>query len=553
MSKEHKERISKIFAGALPPQGSTAHKIIREKIERFQTPQSKKHAAKQLTIFVNSCSALLNNGIGYPVDALLRYYIGEFNHRAATAGLYSMPTSFAFMEAFMEYQRPLCIFLPKLESNTLCSFTDFLDWATSNNQDPNAQTLKSSIENNRIYLFSNTSNPSNLKFRCTNGIDIGVLSAGILRDRNEIIVFLQLAESEAGMSFDFDPIQSQVGLRKVFPFAATQKEGLKISSDLIHERVRPKGMLEGYESVCMMRFDIEKQAILNRAIYQDWGDSYRALVDDIHVLGAKDYESLTIDQRKVYDASVAGCNGYQEVFELCRQFALLPQFKTSYAAHTLHFEQATELKLTGMGIKGKRIIENAIDEVKIFTRQINKIEVPRDAITGNLIVKVPSYLFEDTGYWKLLAPWEQGSDEHGLPEQGRTWVKQDRPERAAQAAYELKPSKFQKSPVADNTRSTFGYIYVMRSAQHEKNVFKIGLTTRESRVRAKELTASTSSVDQFSVMQEWEVSDCHKAEAAIHLQLVSYRVNPKREFFKCDYRHIFSTIHEIVDSINSAD
>ena len=92
----------------------------------------------------------------------------------------------------------------------------------------------------------------------------------------------------------------------------------------------------------------------------------------------------------------------------------------------------------------------------------------------------------------------------------------------------------------------------MRSAQHEKDVFKVGLTTRNTLTRAKELSSNTSSIDQFGIMQEWAVSDCHKAESTIHALLAQYRVNKKREFFKCEYRHIFSTIHQVVESINSS-
>jgi hypothetical protein len=553
MSKEQQGRLAKLFAGALPPLGTVARKRIQEKINQSQTPESKQLVAELMNRFIASRFVVRNNGLGYPIDQLLRYYVDEYNHRAATAGLYSMPTSFSFMEAFMEYQRPLCIFLPKSELNSLCSFTDFLDWATSKNQQTNSETLKQSIESNRVYLFSNTANPDSLKFRCRNNVEISVLSAGLIRDRNEIITFLQLAESEPGIELEFKKGHSNDNLRKMHPFAASQKEGLQIASELAHERVQTKGMKGGYESVCMMRFDVEKQAILNRAIYQDWGDSYRASVDDSKVLGGKDYQNSTAEQRRIYDSCVEVCNDYQVAFELCQQFTLLPHFQSSYLASTHHFEQPTQLKQARTGLKASRLIDSAINEQKIYSRKVCRIEVPRDISTGKLVLKISSYDFEDSGYWQTLMPWEIGHDENGLPEQGRTWIKANLPTRSGAVAHELTPSKLLRSPVADKTRATYGYIYVMRSAQHEKDVFKIGLTTRESSVRANELSSSTASVDRFSVMQRWEVSDCHKAELAIHDKLSIYRVNPKREFFRCEYQLIFRTIHDVIDSINSAD
>lgn len=550
MSSEHKERVAKIFAGVLPPRGTAAHEAITRRIQKLSTPETKKHAAQMLEVFVSTCFAISKNGIGFPIDALLRYYIQEFNHRAATAGMYSMPTSFSFMEAFMDFRRPIFIFLPKQENNRLCSFSDFLDWTTSADQAPDPSTLKNSIESNRIHFFSNTSNPDLLKFRCSNGVDISILSAAIVRDRNEIVVVLQISESEAGEDMRLDWAEAKRRLKEVDPFAAAQKEKLKLSTDWTHGRVTPKGLTAGYESVAMMRFDIEKQAIVDRGLYQDWGDSYRTFVDVVQAFGAKDFESLTEDQRKVYESSVNTCNKYQEIFELCRHFALLPLFSASYAAHTRHFEQPTELRAATTGLKEKKLLEKAIDETKVYVRSVQQINAPKDEITGRLIVKIPGYTYEDSGYWKMLSPWELGVDKHGLPEQGRTWVTQDRPTRAARSAYELRPSRNIDPSPADQTRSTFGYIYVMRSAQHEKDVFKIGLTTRDPATRARELTANTSSVDQFGVMQQWEVSDCHKAEAEIHMQLEPFRVNKKREFFKCDYRQIFGVIHEVVEKIN---
>jgi hypothetical protein len=551
MSSEQDERFAKMFAGSLPPRGTTAHQAILKTLANNKTPAIDAYAKKQFEIFTSTRFAVANNGIGFSIDGLLRYYVDEFNHRSATSGLYSMPTSFGFMEAFLEYKKPLFIFLPKPEINILCSFIDFLDWTTSNDQAPDTNNLKNSIGNNQCYLFSNTANPDLLKFKCKNSVEVSVISAAVVRDRSEMVVVLQIAESEPGDHFEYDELESRKSLKQLMPFWAKQKEGLSISDDYVHERVRPEGQLAGFVSIAMIRYDIERQAIVDRALYQDWGDQFRAFVDVVQVFGAKDFENLSPEQRKLYNAGVASCNEYQEVFELCRHFALLPYFAASYAEHTKQYDQPTELRSVSSGLKDKRLLEKALDETKVFIRRVNKIEVPRDTLSGEILIKITPYSYEDSGYWRLLSPWEQGVEKQGLTEQGRTWIKQDRPIRAGRETHELKPSIQSNHSAADQTRSTFGYIYVMRSAQHAKDVFKVGLTTRETSTRAKELTSSTSSVDQFGVMQEWEVSDCRKAEAAIHQRLDAFRVNPKREFFKCDYRHIFMVIHEIVEKVNS--
>lgn len=551
MSGEQEERKKQIFSGSLPPNGTAARKAIISKIEKLQTPQTKAYAEQMFEVFRGTCFAISNNGAGFPLDKLVRYYIHEFNHRSAVAGLYSMPSSFEFMEAFMNFKKPAHVFVPKPENNILCSFPDFLDWATISGQEPVTATLRDSIGDGQIYLFSNMSNPESLRFRCNNGIDISILGAALIRDRDEVVITVQISESEPGDDMSVDWATARQRLKEVDPFAAIQKENLTISNDNRHGRVNPVGLTNGFESVVMMRFDIEKQAIVNRALYQDWGDQYKVFVDVVQVFGATEFESLSPDQQKIYEASVKCCDGYQEVFELSRHFALLPLFLTSYASHTTSFNQPTELKAATSGLKEKRLIAKALDETKVYTRIIHRVDTPKDLSSGELVVKIPDYYYEDSGYWKILAPWEQGVDKNGLSEQGRTWIKKSLPERTAHPMHELRPSKQITSPIADKTKSTFGYIYVMRSAQHSKDVFKVGLTTRDTISRAKELTASTSSVDQFSVMQQWEVSDCHKAETEIHKQLDSFRTNKKREFFQCDYRHIFQVIHNVVESVNA--
>ncbi|MFC1860598.1 GIY-YIG nuclease family protein [Chloroflexota bacterium] len=91
-----------------------------------------------------------------------------------------------------------------------------------------------------------------------------------------------------------------------------------------------------------------------------------------------------------------------------------------------------------------------------------------------------------------------------------------------------------------------GYIYVMRSAAHAKDIFKIGLSRRSSEIRSAELSRTTGVPDQFLIVQEWEVSDCVKAEKLIHHALLKYRMKPEREFFKAPYKVIVKVIGEVI-------
>jgi hypothetical protein len=76
-----------------------------------------------------------------------------------------------------------------------------------------------------------------------------------------------------------------------------------------------------------------------------------------------------------------------------------------------------------------------------------------------------------------------------------------------------------------------GYIYILQNPSLGGDLLKVGKTTRDPRMRAKELSG-TSLPDSFVVVYFKEVLDCDKAERAVHRLLEPYRHSPNREFFK---------------------
>lgn len=68
---------------------------------------------------------------------------------------------------------------------------------------------------------------------------------------------------------------------------------------------------------------------------------------------------------------------------------------------------------------------------------------------------------------------------------------------------------------------------------------KIGASTDEPYVRAKQLSASTSAPTPFHVAYHRAVDDVNDIESRMHEALDQYRVNEGREFFSCSlYRAI---------------
>lgn len=167
--------------------------------------------------------------------------------------------------------------------------------------------------------------------------------------------------------------------------------------------------------------------------------------------------------------------------------------------------------------------------------------------------KAPNLKVDVSGFWKKLPVGEVGTDKQGRPIHGRTWVEKvltwteadDDPRPLLATHYPPKVAK--GGDVKEKGDS--GFIYVMRSAAHDKDIFKIGLTRRSTDIRSAELSRVTGSPDTFLVAQEWDVSNCTKAEAMIHKALSAFRLSPRREFFKAPYKEIVKAIETILEEL----
>ena len=85
-----------------------------------------------------------------------------------------------------------------------------------------------------------------------------------------------------------------------------------------------------------------------------------------------------------------------------------------------------------------------------------------------------------------------------------------------------------------NSDDTDEYIYIL-SRREEKNLLKIGMTTRNVLKRCQEINAATGVVFPYSPRKVFRVKDSKEAERIVHQALEEYRIRADREFFECDY------------------
>lgn len=84
-----------------------------------------------------------------------------------------------------------------------------------------------------------------------------------------------------------------------------------------------------------------------------------------------------------------------------------------------------------------------------------------------------------------------------------------------------------------------GYIYALINPSLH-GLVKVGKTTKEPEVRAKEISSDTGVPTPFIVAFKVFVSDCDSAELFLHslLQIKGFRINQNREFFNAPLNEI---------------
>lgn len=87
------------------------------------------------------------------------------------------------------------------------------------------------------------------------------------------------------------------------------------------------------------------------------------------------------------------------------------------------------------------------------------------------------------------------------------------------------------------------YLYIL-SRREEKDVLKIGMTTRNIKKRVDEINSATGVLYPYAARKVYKVKDCRKVEKDIHILLSDYRIRQDREFFRIEYGKACSMIED---------
>jgi len=542
MSKR-KDRMSEIAFHAIPPVGSEEHNQLIKKLEKQRDGNKKLN--KAIKSVGKKAAALISvqevNGAGYQADSMLREYNLEYNGRVYGGTLHDMPESFNVIEAFNSFIPPSATFILRQESDHLFSLNEFIDYVTSSNFDDTDLSFLNDLKEGVCHSYNSVSPPLDLTFPINNSKEYCFSATSFIRFGNEISMLL-VAGQICDLSKKTEEIINNVNQREMFSHRAHIKQSEELKA-LATPLDLDSNLLK---TLVLVRFDLETKTIDTRYIYEDWGNSYQGQTDDISAyiksngeLIDPKLEDLVKNMSKTMDES-------QALFNLCKTCLFLPKYFSDNEESVSIQRVPTDFLEFRKKLKHRKIISLVDAEQKITYRDVYTLEGSDKNYPDRSEFITPDFNVETTGFWKKLPVQSKGVGKNGQVVYGRTWVTQTLSWQEVENKPQALTAVRSKVKIdGDNA----GYIYVMRSAAHDKDIFKVGLTRRDTDVRAKELSRSTSSPDQFLVVEEWFVNDCVLAEKLIHSRLSEYRINPKREYFKARYNIIFSAVDEVINEL----
>ena len=108
----------------------------------------------------------------------------------------------------------------------------------------------------------------------------------------------------------------------------------------------------------------------------------------------------------------------------------------------------------------------------------------------------------------------------------------------------------------EEKRNYDGWVYILLNQAYPEDWVKIGMTTRTSQIRIRELSEGSAMPLEFRLVYEREVYDCAKVEKLIHKELHKYRItgqryDRRREWFKLPNKLAIDTMNKIADEENT--
>lgn len=529
---------------ALPPKGTVEHDSVIKYLQRHTSKEQDEYIGALWDKSVSIVTSQQLNGAGNQTDQAVRYFQKEYNNRAWSHGLHSFPSSFNVAEAFYHYKPDLNTFVLHDEVNSLFSFPDFVNWYTSCDISLDYHDSLEKMEEGVIYTYDNLLDPGELLYKVEQGSEIAISGFAMVRFGTEVSIMCVAGECTDLQSKTKELIELHSSYEPI-----EGKNGIIPDRELLVEAVGLKSKMQLWRFIALTRFNIDDMSQSVRYILYDSGISFDIITDDPTIFLNNKGEQLVENAEAMLEKSINKVNGYNALFDLCSSALFLPIYFDHHSEEIVIERCKTKYADEVGKISFKKIKVKSPIKYRIAHRNVNVLREQRNDINyREVIYSTQNFHMETSGFWKTLEPGKYGVDKKGDPIHGRTWVSKKITWMEAEEPTALMARGYLSAALPEGKNP--GYIYIMRSPLHLENVFKIGLTTRSSEARAKELSAATGVPGRIYVINQWAVSDCNAIEKEIHNRLVAYRVDHRREFFEGPLEHFMITVNMIIQELD---
>lgn len=327
-----------------------------------------------------------------------------------------MPGSFNVMEAFNEFLPPSATFRLREEKDHIFSFTGFIDYLTSNDNDFDISSVSEHTEDGVIYSYNSISNPLDITLSTTDDLEYGVIGFALVRFSNEVSILIL-----AGESCD---LQAKTAELKEVEFSKPLPH--KANMELDKEReIRAEPVAEGIElwkTILLMRVDLDTKTIDARHVYQDIGPAFIGKTDDLNnYLDERGY-FITPELEEIAKESGAELDRYNPLIEVGKLALMLPKYFSDNDGDIVVERHLTEYGLNRNRPTYRKLNKFVSAQYRIASRSVSSLVTSAEAHPSNVGILTPELKIETSGYWKKLGPQEVGRDKSGQSIHGRTWV-----------------------------------------------------------------------------------------------------------------------------------
>ena len=427
-------------------------------------------------------------GPGFPLDRKLREFVREFNNRVFMAKGDEQPQSFNVLQAFVEPHEKafLLKILPEIFHSLDLNFV--LDKLTDPNRRIGTKELMS-LREGIIYHVNIPGSYQNLQFLGNDGL--AFYGAAFVRHGEELSIIGIAAKG--GRQTTLPAFAFNEGdLEPDRQFLRLGRENI----DVNHAEFYEDDSL--YPVVILTRTDLFRKTTMIQFVLEELKDIFNIYSDsrELYTYLSKERGMKINEVSEIFDKSFDKIQEYSDVFAFIREIPL-SVINLDNEDELAIRRYPTELKLSENNTKTKKIKKTfSQKEVPSYVEVKSIIGIASD--TKIYDWQTETFKTEQSGYWKTIGPGKSGVGKNGDRVYGRTWVTVN---ESWTESLGFQPTEHSGSlRVKVNTDSNdVGFIYVMRSANHPKDQYKIGFTNKDVYGRADQLYATSGQPDRFNV------------------------------------------------------